>query len=201
MLGTLDIEDAAANAAGNWQHFNCFVWFRNRDISDPQNWAIFYTHHRDSGLLDESNAAVMAKALERFSHGDDPDLVFESHNHWAVGHVDGFSVRVFDRHGEITEAFRGYHELAQRLDGYPILDENDYGNREYEATLENIADAAWRLKDEFVLPEGWESEVYGWLSDNDSAEVENIDDNGGYPSEASLEEAFDALGFERVEEG
>ena len=35
---------------------------------------------------------------------------------------------------------------------YCILDEEDYSNREYEATVENIADAAWRLNDDFELP-------------------------------------------------
>ena len=72
----------------------------------------------------------------------------------------------------------------------------DYSDREFEATLENIKDAAWKLKNDFDLPEGWESEVYSWLSDNRCGEIENTDDQGGYPSEEALREAFDALGFE-----
>lgn len=196
-LGELDLEEAAQSILGNWKRFQCFVWFRD-DITDADNWAIIYTHNRDSGLLDLSNAGVIAKALEPFTEGDDPDVVFESHNHWAVGHVDGVSLRIF-RDGQITEAFRKYHELAQAMANYPILDEEDYGNREYEATVANIADAAWRLKDDFELPEDWQYEVYGWLSDNDPGEVENRDDQGGYPSEQSLKAAFDALGYPQVE--
>jgi hypothetical protein len=68
----------------------------------------------------------------------------EHHHHWAVGHVDGYSIRVF-RDGRITEAFEAYHALAQRLADYPVLDEEDYSRREYEATLENLPDAAWKL--------------------------------------------------------
>ena len=196
MLGTLDIEKAAKKAAGNWQDFNSFVWFRNRELHDADQWSVIYTHHRDSGLLDQSNAHVIEKALEPFTEGDDPDVVFESHSHWAVGHIDGLSLRVFDQHGEITPAFRAYHELATALDDYPILDESDYSNREFEATLDNIKDAAWRLKNNFVLPEGWESEVYSWLSEHRSGEIENRDDLGGYPSEAGLRAAFEALGYE-----
>ena len=75
--------------------FNCFCWYRKTDIDRPDDWAIFYTHHRDSGLLDQSNAEVIAEAMEKFTEGDDPDVVFESHFHWACGHVDGFSVRVY----------------------------------------------------------------------------------------------------------
>ncbi len=192
-IGELDLEDAAKQAAGNWRDFKCFVWYRD-DISDAEDWAIIYTHNRDSGLLDQSNSGVIAKALEPFTDGDHPDVVMESHNHWAVGHIDGFSVRVF-KEGKITLAFRRYHTLAEAMDCYCILDEEDYSRREYEATIENITNSAWRLKDEYDLPDDWEYEVYGWLSDNNSGEIENTDDQGGYPSEKSLRNAFTALGY------
>lgn len=199
MLGTLDIEEAAKKAASNWRHFNSFIWFRDQELEDADQWAIIYTHHRDSGLLDQSNAIVIEKALESFTEGDDPDLAFESHNHFAVGHVDGFSIRVFDANGEITPAFRAYFEIAKRMADYPVLDESDYSQREYDATLENISDAAWKLKRQFVLPEDWVGQVYSWLSDNDDSQIENRDDQGGYPSEESLRAAFVALGYEEQE--
>ena len=195
MLGTLDLEDAAKKAAGNWQHFDSFIWFRDQELEDADQWAVIYTSNRDSGLLDQSNAQQIAEALEPFTEGDDPDLVFESHNHWAVGHVDGFSVRVFDQGGEITPAFKGYYEHSERMADYPILDESDYSEKEYEATLENIEEDAWRLKRQFNLPEDWVGQVYSWLSDNDSKQIENRDDQGGYPDEKSLRAAFLALGY------
>ena len=198
-LGELTLEDAAKEAAGNWQHFESFVWFRDEEVDDPDNWAIIYTHNRDSGLLDQSNADEIAKAMEPFTEGDDPDVVMESHCHWACGHVDGFSIRVY-RDGEITEAFKTYHDLMEQLDGYPILDEEDYSERELEATLENMTDAAWRVKHEYTLPDGWEGDVYSWLSDNRQSTVENRDDQGGYPEESDLRDAFAALGYERLEE-
>lgn len=200
MLGTLDLEEAAKKAAGNWQHFDSFVWFRDRELEDSDKWSVIYTHHRDSGLLDQSNAAAIAEAMEQFIDGNDPDVVFESHSHWAVGHIDGFSLRVFDHNGEITPAFRAYHELVERLAEYPVLDEEDYSRRAYEATLENIADAAWKLKRQFDLPEGWESEVFSWLANNNASEIEDKDDRGGWPSEESLRAAFEALGYEREPE-
>ena len=195
ILGELSLEDAADKAAGNWQRFNSFIWFRDREVEDADQWAILYTHNRDSGLLDQSNAKVISKAMAPFIEGDDADVVIESHSHWAVGHIDGFSIRVFDSNGEITPAFKVYHELAEAMDAYPILDESDYSERELEATLENVEDAAWRLKNEFDLPEGWVWQVYDWLSENRSGEVDNADDQGGYPSEAAMREAFDALNF------
>jgi hypothetical protein len=199
MLRTLDLEEAAKTAAGNWRRFDSFIWFRDSELEDADQWAIVYTHNRDSGLLDQSNAAVIEKALEPFTQGDDADVVFESHSHWAVGHVNGASLRVFDRQGEITPAFRTYFELIEQKEAYPVLDESDYSQREYDATLENISDAAWKLKRQFVLPEGWENAVYSWLTDHDSAQVENRDDVGGYPSEESLRAAFEAVGYEEEE--
>lgn len=198
-LGEMSLEDAALEVAGNWREFDCFVWYQE-DVESPDDWAIIYTHNRDSRLLDLSNASVIGRELEPFttSDGANPDVVMECHSHWAVGWVNGFSIRVY-KDGQITDAFRKYHEIAERMDDYPILDETDYSNREYEATIDNIGDAAWRVKDEYELPDGWQCDVYSWLSDHDEGEVENADDQGGYPSEESLRAAFDALGFQQTE--
>lgn len=197
-IGELNLEDAAQELVGNWKRFESFVWCRD-DVPDADNWAIIYTHHRDSYLLDLSNASVIEKALEPFTDGDDPDVVMESHNHWAVGHIDGFSIRVF-RDGQITDAFRKYHELAEAMDQYPILDENDYSERELEATYENIPLAASSIKDDYDdLPDDWADQVYQWLSDNRCNALENTDDQGGWPDEDDLRDAFDALGYQEVE--
>lgn len=195
-LGELTMSEAAKQAAGNWTRFRCFVWWRETDIKDSDKWGIFYTHHRDSGLLDQSNASVIAKALGPFAEGQNPDVVFESHSHWAVGYVVGISIRVYKRR-RITKAFKTYHELERRIDDYPVLDESDYDRREYEATIENIADSAWRLKNEYELPDDWVDEVHSWLSEHRCTALENCDDQGGYPTEDDLEAAFDALGYAR----
>lgn len=197
-IGEMTIEDAAREAVGNWKRFDCFAWFRN-DVPDPENWAILYTHNRESGLLDLSNAEAISEAMRPFADTDDPDAVFESHSHWAVGHVDGFSIRVI-KDGEITDAFKTYHELAERLADYPILDEEDYSRREHDSTLENTAQAAWRLKRDYDLPDDWESQVFSWFWDHRQRAVENRDDQGGYPEEDELRAAFNALGYERTEE-
>ena len=196
MLGTLTLEDAATEAAGNWQKFDSFVWWRQREMDDADRWAIVYARNRDSGLLDQSNAAVIEKVLEPFTEGDDPDAVAEQHSHWAVGNVQGHSIRVFDGNGNITEAFQAYFELQERMEAYPVLDESDYSQREYDATLENVELAAWSLKRKYDLPEGWAGEVYSWLSDNEPSQLENVDDQGGWPDEDSLRSAFEALGYQ-----
>lgn len=196
-LGELELKDAARQAACNWREFSCFAWFRKSDLTKPEDWAIIYTHNRDSGLLDQSNAAVIEAAMKPFTKGEDADVILESHHHWACGHVDGFSIRVFKR-GRITKAFRTYHELAERMADYPVLDETDYSNREYEATYENLDLAAWKLKQEFHVPSDWQSSVFDWLWQNRDHALENIDDQGGWPDDADLEAAFSALGYQRA---
>lgn len=195
-LGELELKDAAKQAAGNWQRFKCFIWFRDQELKRPEDWSVIYTHHRDSGLLDQSNASVIRKALLPFTTGNDPEVFFESHNHWVVSNLSGFSVRVRKR-GRITKAFRTYHDLAVQMEEYPILDEHDYSERESDATYENVGEAAWKLKQEFDLPEDWQSDVYSWLSEHRENALESTDDQGGWPDESALEAAFDALAYQR----
>jgi len=186
------LEQAAQEARGNWQSFDCFVWHDQPE--DPEDWAIVYTNNRDSGLLDQSNASAIEQALMPFMDSETPDVVAEHHGHWACGWVDGFAIRVY-RGGEITTAFRKWFELMTSLADYPVLDDEDYSRREYEATLENIGNAAYSVKGDYELPDDWESEVFSWFWDSDQSAVENCDDQGGYPSEEQLRKAFDALGY------
>jgi hypothetical protein len=194
-LGEMELEAAAQEAAGNWQIFECFSWHRSSELNDPSDWAVVYTHHRDSGLIELSNSDAITNALKPFLG---KDIVSEHHHHWACGWIDGYSIRVYC-HGIITKAFRKYHQIAQRLTDYPILDEADYSNREYEATIENLADAAWKLKNEYELPNNWEQSVYDWFSNNDCSAIESSDDRGGYPDEDQLRAAFEALQYPQIE--
>jgi hypothetical protein len=188
------IESSAKKMAGNWRKFSCFVWNRGYDLEDADHWMIWYTSGRDVGLLEQSNHQEIAKLLHPFTQGDDPDVVAESHSHWAVGHVDGFSIRVYGKDGNITDAFGAYCDIKKRLDAYPVLNESDYSEKEYEATLENYRSEMWDMEKE--LPEGWASEVYSWFSDNGHDRfTENRDDQGGDAPKENILEALQDLGL------
>lgn len=189
-----DVEAAARQVAGNWRRFDSFAWHRAYDLQDADRWMVWYTSSRDAGLLEQSNEKVISERLSTFAEGDNPDVVFERHSHWAVGHVDGFSIRVFRGEGTITDAFREFCSIKERLEDYPILDEQDYSEREYEATLENYRGEMWRLRDD--LPDGWESDVYSWFSDHGQDRyIENRDDQGGWAPREKLIEALQDLGL------
>jgi len=197
MIATLGtVEEAAKELVGNWMSFGDFSWDRSNELEDADQYCLVYTHNRDSGLLDQSNAEAIAEAMKPFL---DRDVFEEHHTHWAVGWIDGYAIRVYHRR-KITRGFRTWFDLQQRLADYPVLDEDDYSSRVFEATLANIDDAAWRLKREYDdLPKDWAFQTYRWLSDHESSEIEDQDDRGGYPSEEALRRAFDGLGYKRTE--
>jgi hypothetical protein len=183
-----DVELAAQELAGNHEKFDSFVWWEHPE--DAHNWCVVYSHHRDSGLLDQSNAAAIEKALEAF----DGDVVAQRHSHWAVGWMEGYVIRVFDENGNVTAAFRRYCELRAKLSDYPILDETDYSQREYDATVENIREAGRRfVSDE--APDDWAAEAFSWFWECNQHAVENRDDQGGYPTDDEMKECLRELGW------
>ena len=192
-LAQLDIEQAAKEAAGNWCSFDCFSWHRAAELDDADEWTIVYTHHRDSGLVDQSNAEAIRKIMQPFVDREPCDVLEEHDHHWAVAWIEGFAIRVY-RRGRITKAFRAWHELSMKLADYPLLDEDDYFARVYEATIENISNAVKQR--DYAFPRGWEAKVYRWLADHDPSEIEGVD---SWPSDDALRRAFDALGFTKIE--
>ena len=188
----VDYAELAAQAAGNWRSFESFGW--HDQPHDAENFTIIYTHNRDSRLLEESNAAAIDAELEPFREGDDPDVIAEHHGHWACGWVDGYAIRVFRQDGTITEAFQRLCDLNERLEDYPVLDDEDYSRREYEATLENIRSVGGRwVKSD--APDDWDKQVFSWFWDDEQEEVISRDDQGGYPSDEAMKRALLDLDF------
>lgn len=184
------IEDYAAKLRGNWRKFQAFGWSTAHDLDDPEEYCIVYTSNRDSGLLDKSNAECIERALAPFV-GD--DCWPESHNHWAVGHVDGYVIRV-SRDGDHTPAFCKWVELQLALADYPSLDDSRLSELEYEAGIQAIEQIGeiWLADD---APEDWAGQVWSWLWDNDQGELESRDDQGPYPSNEAVYAALNALGL------
>jgi hypothetical protein len=197
----LDFDKLAKKAAGNHKKFESFMWWDHPE--DENNWTLLPLCNRDSGLLEQSNAAAMQEELKEWMEGDEPDVLVHRMNHWAVGWADQFAIRVY-RDGEVTAAFKRWCELHDFLEStYACLDESDYSRREYEASLENlkgiVRSATGNLEDrgaEVEVPnDGGEGEVYSWLSDNTPNGTESRDDQGAWPDEELVEEALEGLGW------
>lgn len=161
------------------------------EVDLGRTWAITFSKHRDSELLQQSNFDTVKADLEKRFPRDVRDERFD---HWAVGWIDHLLVRMLDRNGKVTKAGKAVIEWKNRKEDYPVLDDEDYSRRELEATFDNI-------KNTGALDEETAHKVYDWLSENDQGAVENRDDQGGSPSEEQIETALKALGLMELEEG
>ena len=99
--------------------------------------------HRDSPILDVSNWDTMCAALEAHddgqtavnSYGDEcPTVAYVRSSHWAVGWVEVCYI-----HPSNVGAVGCAEKLASRLESYPILNEDDLGQRE-----QDNANDVWR---------------------------------------------------------
>lgn len=153
--------------------------------------------HRDSGLLDQSNAASLRKLLASM-----PDLADDYRttecNHWAVGWVNHLSYRVVDSDGKPTKVARiikGWFDYLKNV--YPIADESDYSNREIEAEWDNVKDACeYALRNsDITVTNDVVSKVLDLLNEKNPSGLENTDDNGYYPDSDQLIDCLNELGY------
>ena len=176
---------------GNWQRRQCFVWWEQPD--DAEEYGLWILSHRDSGLIDQSNGAMIRKRLAKFVESG--DVLFFGCSHWLVGHTNEMAVRVYQPGTtDTTAAFDELAEVVEACDQYPILDDSDYSEREYESALKVIACSMLGDVPENV-PDDWREQVYSWLSEHEPREVENIDDRGAFPDSAATRRALLDLGL------
>jgi hypothetical protein len=169
-----DYSALAEKAVGNWQKFEAFIWYTRPD--DAEDFVVVYTHNRDSGCLDQSNAAAIKKEMERFTNGDDPDVVAQTHNHSLCGWVEGYAIRVFTKKARrVTKAFKTWCDIQQRLENYPVLDEEDYSARELEACLATIKEIGRREVIDSLDDDYWPRKVYERLNVSHPDEIRGED--------------------------
>jgi hypothetical protein len=113
--------------------------------------------------------------------------------HWAVGWVEHLAFKAIDEDGKPTKMFEFIQEWSDALDDYPIADESDYSELEYETAIENIESYTYKLEDAYSLKKGWAEKIFSWFWDNKPEAVENTDGDGAFPSFEDVLEAGNAL--------
>jgi hypothetical protein len=183
------VAERAREVAGNYRKMDNLLWSAQPD--DADKWALFGTVHRDSGNIDKSNAATIEREIcEVFSE----DAHIERFQDWLVGWSENLVIRVYDAQGEITPAFQAYDALARKMENYPLLDEDLYGEMEADSVESTIEMAIEQLSDIEMknnLPEGWVREVWQKLSEMDS----DIRGDDWWPKEEGLRTALHELGY------
>jgi len=138
----------------------------------PNGAYIFASVNRDSSLLEQSNWDCINKAF------DNEFVITWRAGHWAVGWVEYFGIAENAPDEMIIEAA----EIVAALADYPILDESDYSERQYEAVQEYWENESIRyrleiFKDSGAAEEGQsvfcirrdycEGRVFDWLFDSE----------------------------------
>jgi hypothetical protein len=167
-----------------------FIYFG--DLPIGTTWSIGpVIQHRDSTLIEQANAIALRKELSEHPEFEN-DWLIERMNHWAVGWVAHLCFRAINEDGTATDIFQFLLDWQEMLEDYPLADEELYSQMETEATIENIEWVGGKfLKEDY--PDDWASQVYSWLWDNNQQAVDNIDDQGGYPSHEEMKEALKEL--------
>jgi len=149
---------------------------------------------RDSDILTESNYHAIVKRLESFPEYEDLWAIEEC-SHWAVGWVKHLTFQVFDDTGNVSPIVAVLIDIHNELCDYPLLDEDDFSERESDAIYENVKESAryWHHSDyDLNLPEDYVDPLYFWLSEHEQSAV---DDPDSWPTDDQLFNAFTALGW------
>lgn len=98
---------------------------------DNADWLVAYAIHRDSDTLERSNLRVIRDDLEsRFPD----DVTVETFAHFLVGHTEELLVRPGSPAADAAQ------EWQDKLEDYPIADEDDFSELETEDALESAAE-------------------------------------------------------------
>lgn len=96
------------------------------DDSDYRDWFGLLGRSRDSGCLENSNFNTAVKMLDV----DKDNYRIESYSHWAVGWIE----EIYVKPG--TKAYDIAVEIENSLSDYPVLDDEDFCEREHADALE-----------------------------------------------------------------
>lgn len=96
-----------------------------------ETWPDYYSagvgQSRDSDALERSNFATMLQLLG----GESETVIVVRESHWAVGWIEWIAI-----HDSDTAALAIADEAKGRLEDYPVLNEDDFSEREMEEANE-----------------------------------------------------------------
>lgn len=111
------------------------------------HWLVVIGQHRDSDTLDRSNFRVIARDLQG-RYGE--DVAIERASHFLVGWAETLLVNPCN-----ADAVAVANEWREKLEGYPVANEDDYSELESEELEEQLRVAligsGWFLGDDGTL--------------------------------------------------
>ena len=132
-MPTTDIKELATKAVASFNKITNFGYFG--DLPLGETWAFTISRHRDTDVLTESNYETIEKDMETRFPGDTETVHC---GHWAVGWIDHLAVRMLEEDGSPTAAATAILEWKEKLEDYPVADDEDYSRREWEEWTEYL---------------------------------------------------------------
>lgn len=170
----------------------------NDNIFDQENWATINFQISSNNLKDISNFFSILEELCKFA---EMSLSLETAYDLIINHKTlseySFLVRVY-KNEEITLVFRKLYEICERLKRTCFLNEEDYHNRCYKATIENISYSIENSEVEipsFLEIEEAATDVFSWLLDNRPNSIEYKYNKGADPDEEEVIDVLKILGL------
>lgn len=161
------------------------------------DYYVLLGRHRDSTLLTESNfecAYAMIKEIPCSdtwddNNGDTPEYQIVRSSHGAVGWIEFIGI-----HKDSIPYVEEGNRILDKLEYSLVLNDDDYSNRESEATWEGVKDSIRYAGYSVNRAE----DVYQWLDANMPGELESKYDTLRYPSESAIIACAKSLGMRRV---
>ena len=111
---------------------------------------VFLSQHRDSDILTQSNFQCALAQL-----GGESETVFiVRENHCAVGWVEWIAI-----HGSDTDAIEIANNILELIEGYPVLNDEDFSSREWDAA-QDTWNNCYDLKEKVELCQEFEISVF-----------------------------------------
>lgn len=99
-------------------------------------------------LIDESNFYAFVQRLTAVHEEDNERWFIAREQHWGWGPLDVLYVRMYEEDGEFSPEWKVAVAALEALEDYPLLDEEDYSDREYHAFLSSLDQSRYYLMQE-----------------------------------------------------
>jgi len=132
---------------------------------------VFLDQHRDSDTLTQSNFQC---ALEQLGGESETTFIIRE-NHWAVGWVEWIAIHETDKKAiEIAE------NILESLNNYPVLDEDDHYEREWEYASK-VWNNCFNLKERVELCQEYNVSIFaarhGYIPEDDGSLYQYLTSN------------------------
>lgn len=145
-------------------------------------WGWCWATNRDADALTRSNYEVISEdLLKRFPR----QVQTENYSHWLCGWVERICIQLKTKKGGITQAAEAAFDWYQKLEDYPVANEEHFSQTEQDECIEIIENCyGWEMRSD--RPNNWAHNVYYEMSQDNSPIPDYMPEKDIYAAAAKL---------------